>query len=137
MWFYGPKPFPFISFSSISSLCEVVLRQFSKKDLSMGSGSVYNDPMLSHPLEAHFQVKLCRTFYSPIENGLGISSKWTRAGDGGIDPRITEPRWETELHRDGGRLSEHCSWLLLGAAYHRWIIEVIIPKSPLILKISR
>lgn len=123
---HDPKPFPFARFPSITSLCEAVLREFSRKNLCMGSRSVYNKPTLSHPPEAHFQDELYRAFHSLVGHGVGISSEWTRAGDGRIDFRITEPGWGIELLRDGNRLSEHCNRFLPGGAYHRWITEGLL-----------
>jgi hypothetical protein len=87
-------PFPVNDYPSLDSLCEAVLRNFSRKNLSSISDD-RDDPLAAcyRPPEAQFRDGWYRAFCSLVEPGVGISSEWTRAGDGSVDFHILKPKW--------------------------------------------
>jgi hypothetical protein len=128
---YQPIPFPLDKFASIANLCEAILRRFSRKNL-LSSNSDQTRIVLSRPPEAQFQDEWYRDFCSLVGHGVGISSEWSRGGQGRIDFRIIEPAWGVELLRDGDRLTQHCDRFGGNGIYHRWIVNGLI-KDWLIL----
>jgi hypothetical protein len=123
---YNPIPFPLDKFPSLSTLCEAVLRKFSRKNLLASVNTSQRPFANSRPPEAQFQDEWYRAFYSVVGHGVAISSEWSRAGDGRIDFRIIDPTWGIELLRDGDRLTEHCDRFRHHGAYHTWITDGLI-----------
>jgi hypothetical protein len=114
-------PSPWMMFPNLVSLCEAVLREFSRKRL-LSSPSKTIAPYY-RPVEAAFHDEWYRAFCSLFSPGVGISSEWVRAGDGRIDFKILEPGWGVELLQDGNQLAERCGRFEEGGAYHKWIAK--------------
>lgn len=118
--------FPIAQFPSITSLCEAVLRRFSRKNIL---SSVPRSPTTSgRPPEAQFQDEWYRAFHDVVGHGAGISSEWSRSGDGRIDFWIVNPKWGIELLRDGDRLTEHCQRFSDKGTYSTWISEGLLSE---------
>lgn len=129
---HEPVPFPRDKFSSLAVLCEAVIRKFSQKNLVSTVRARQTPAAFLRPPEAQFQNEWYRAFHSLLGHGVGISSEWSRGGDGRIDFRITEPAWGVELLRDGDRLGHHCGRFEKNGIYYDWISRGLI-KDWLIL----
>ncbi|KKK17577.1 hypothetical protein ARAM_003943 [Aspergillus rambellii] len=123
LYTFQPRPFPFEQFPSITALCQAIIRKFSQKNLGSSVEIELAPSRFRRPPEAQFQDELYRCFFDIVGYGVGLSSEWSRAGDGRIDFRVVEPRWGIEVLRDGDRLSDHCNRFRPGGAYYPWITQ--------------
>lgn len=117
------NPFPYMTYPTITSLSEKVLRHFSRKNLLLSKQGRASRMSLNHNPEAQFQDEWYRAFHSAMGHKVGMSSEWSCAGEGRIDFKVSEPAWGIELLRDGDRISEHCKRFLQHGQYHQSIIE--------------
>ncbi|KAI9044451.1 ATP-binding protein [Aspergillus affinis] len=112
------KPFPFDRFPCLATLCEAILKCFSRTRL-------LSDPVTSHlpnkfvrPPETPFQDEWYRCFASLVGHGVGISSKWSCTGNERVDFRIIGPAWGVELLRDGDQIHSVCARFQQHGLYH-------------------
>lgn len=117
-----PRQFPLTNFSSVDSLCEAVLRGFSRKNLCAS----VRGTSLSRPVESAFQDEWYRAFTCLMGHGVRLSSEWSQSSEGRIDFQIHDQGWGVEILRDGDRLQEHCERFMSTGKYHDWIRKGIL-----------
>ncbi|KAH8423892.1 uncharacterized protein LDX57_001644 [Aspergillus melleus] len=112
------KPFPFDRFPCLATLCEAILKCFSRTRLLSDPDTSYLPNKFIRPPETPFQDEWYRCFSSLVGHGVGISSKWSCIGNEQVDFRIIGPAWGVELLRDGDQIHSVCARFQQHGLYH-------------------
>lgn len=116
-----PNHLALARFRSLESLCEEVLRHFSRKNIraSINASS-------SRPVESSFQVEFYRAFTCLVGHGAGLSSEWSYTSEGRVDFWVHDLGWGVEILRDGDRLRNHCNRFRRSGQYGDWIKKGVL-----------
>ena len=90
------QKFPLDQYADVKSLCVEVVKRFSRTDLYNSNALRYDSGGVTTTPEAQFKEEFCAAAKKLLGDRIVWSSEWSNDGEGRIDFRIINTKWDCE-----------------------------------------